>query len=254
MIRGLELFRDYFKDFKQSYVLIGGAACDVLMDDAGLEFRATKDLDIVLCAEALDAGFVARFWEFVKEGEYGLKEKSVGTRQFYRFKNPEDQTFPEMLELFSRKPDDLVYEGERHLTPIPVDEDVSSLSAILLDDAYYRCIELGRNDIDGVSVLGPEYILVFKAKAWLDLTQRKAEGHAVDSRDIKKHRNDVFKIFKLLAPGQRVELDEVVRHDLQQFIGAMIHESGLDVSALGLKERSLEEVLNSLRSIYQLEI
>jgi hypothetical protein len=27
-------------------VLIGGGACDVLMEEAGLEFRATKDLDL----------------------------------------------------------------------------------------------------------------------------------------------------------------------------------------------------------------
>jgi hypothetical protein len=42
-----------------------------------------------------------------------------------------------MLELFSRTPDALHLSDEAHLTPIPVDEGQSSLSAILLDDGYY---------------------------------------------------------------------------------------------------------------------
>jgi hypothetical protein len=32
--------------------LIGGTACIVIMQEAGLDFRATKDLDIVLYVEA----------------------------------------------------------------------------------------------------------------------------------------------------------------------------------------------------------
>lgn len=54
MVEGLERFKDHFKEFTEQYVLIGGAACDLYMEDAGLFFRATKDLDIVLCVEALD--------------------------------------------------------------------------------------------------------------------------------------------------------------------------------------------------------
>jgi len=54
MVKGLEKFRQHFRSFPGQYVLIGGAACDLLMEEAGLEFRATKDLDIVLIVEALD--------------------------------------------------------------------------------------------------------------------------------------------------------------------------------------------------------
>jgi hypothetical protein len=48
MVRGLDLFRDYFKDYTDKYILIGGTACDLAMGSMGLNFRATKDLDIVL--------------------------------------------------------------------------------------------------------------------------------------------------------------------------------------------------------------
>ena len=34
MIRGLAIFREHFSEYKDSYVLIGGSACSVLMRDA----------------------------------------------------------------------------------------------------------------------------------------------------------------------------------------------------------------------------
>jgi hypothetical protein len=252
VIKGLDYFQNYFNDFQDSYILIGGAACYVLMDNVGLDFRATKDLDIVLCAEALDAAFVAKFWAFVKVGNYEHKEKSTGEKQFYRFNKPSNPEFPFMLELFSRKPDELVLDDNSHLTPIPVDEDISSLSAILLDDDYYQCIENGRLIINGLSLLGPEYILAFKARAWLDLTERSSAGETIDSKNIRKHRNDVFRVFALLSPDQRVDIAEGIKVDMQKFIDAMSKEEGLDIKTLGLKSLSLDEVLGNLALIYQL--
>ena len=252
MVKGLDYFREYFKDFQDSYTLIGGVACDLAMAEAGIDFRATKDLDIVLCTEVLDSAFVAKFWEFVKEGGYEHKEKSTGDKQFYRFNKPSNPEFPFMLELFSRKPDELILEDDSELTPIPVDEDVSSLSAILLDDDYYQCIEDGRLIIDGVSILGPEYILPFKAKAWLDLSNRKAAGKAVDSKQIKKHRNDVFRVFVLLSPEQRVDVADGVKNDMQTFIDAMPNEQGLDINNFGINNSSLDDVLQNLMIIYML--
>jgi hypothetical protein len=62
LIRGLELFREHFADFKGTFVLIGGVACHEWLATQGREFRATKDMDMVLIAEALDPAFVKRFW------------------------------------------------------------------------------------------------------------------------------------------------------------------------------------------------
>jgi hypothetical protein len=214
MGRGLDYFRAYFKGFQDSYVLIGGVACDLAMGEAGIDFRATKDLDMVLCAEAMSSEFAARFWGFVKEGDYEHQGKSTGDKQFYRFSKPSDPKFPYMLELFSRKPNAMILRSDTGLTPIPVDDDISSLSAILLDDDYYQCIEKGRIVIGGISILGPEYILPFKAKAWLDLSKRKEAGERVDSKNIKKHRNDIFKVFALRSPDQRVELAEGIKADM----------------------------------------
>jgi hypothetical protein len=51
MVYGLEKFKEYFGAHTHQYVFIGGTACDILMDELGAPFRATKDLDIVLIIE-----------------------------------------------------------------------------------------------------------------------------------------------------------------------------------------------------------
>jgi hypothetical protein len=111
-------------------------------------------------------------------------------------------------------PDDAV------LTPLPIDEDISSLSAILLDDGYYNFLKFGVRLVDGLPILGTGHIIPFKAKAWLDLTERKAKGGQVDSKNIKKHKRDVIAISDLLPASSNIELPMVVRTDLKAFIAA----------------------------------
>jgi len=94
MVKGLDLFRSHFRPFSDRFVLICGTACDMAMTEAGLEFRATKDLDIVLWVEALDKLFVEAFWEFVRAGRYQIQQKSTGERRSYRFQKPEETEYP----------------------------------------------------------------------------------------------------------------------------------------------------------------
>ncbi|NOW48457.1 hypothetical protein FHW96_004645 [Novosphingobium sp. SG751A] len=89
MVTGVDRFRAHFVDHEHQYVLIGGAACELIMDDAGLNFRATKDLDIVLIIEALDPAFSEAFMAFVKAGGYEIQQRSEGARALYRFAKPE---------------------------------------------------------------------------------------------------------------------------------------------------------------------
>lgn len=151
MVRGLDIFRTWFADHADQYILIGGTAATLAMEEAGLEFRATKDLDIVLHVEALIPEFGQTFWKFIDAGGYTIRQISdTGKPIFYRFQTSTDQHFPAMVELFSRAPDGLVPAQGSRLTPIPLDEAVSSLSAILLDDAYYEFILSGRREVNGL--------------------------------------------------------------------------------------------------------
>lgn len=66
MINGINIFREYFSNFKDQYTVIGGFACDLLMNDAGFDFRQTVDIDMVLTVEALTTDFAKAFWLFIE--------------------------------------------------------------------------------------------------------------------------------------------------------------------------------------------
>ena len=78
MVRGLEHFRKYFLDYADRYVLIGGTACSALLNEKSLDFRATKDLDLVLVIEALDKEFARAFWDYIQIGKYKHRQQSDG--------------------------------------------------------------------------------------------------------------------------------------------------------------------------------
>jgi hypothetical protein len=217
MVRGLETFRSYFQGHEDCYVLIGGTACDLWMGAAGLPFRATKDLDVVLVITALRPSFVARFWEFVKAAKYESLQQSEQRPEFYRFTGTSDEAYPFMIELLCKNVLDLP-EGT-HLTPIPVDEDISSLSAILLDDVYYQFVMATRTEIEGVPTIPAHCLMALKAKAYLDLLGRREEGDPnVKGSDIKKHRNDVFRLYVTLAADDRFDLPDQLAADLRRFL------------------------------------
>jgi len=251
-MKGIDQFRAHFDDFGDRYVLIGGAACFLALDEAGLTFRATKNLDMVLCLEALDAGFAKAFWDFVARGKYKNTQKSTGKKLFYRFYDPEDETFPYMLELFSRIPDALKLSDDAHLTPIPVDEEQASLSAILLDSGYCDFIHDSKIDLDGISTVPAEIIVPLKARAWLDLTERRDAGEKVDGNDIKKHKNDVYRLFQVIEPGKRLSLPEVIKNDMQRFLAAAIADPPQTLKPFGLGSTKFEEIVELLRAIYGL--
>lgn len=139
-MKGLDMFRRYFSAYQDQYVLIGGAACDILFEQAKAPFRATKDVDMVLVVESLTPEFGRQFWRFIQDGGYEHRAKSNGSPQFYRFDKPKTTGFPYMIELFSRIPGVLHGELEGPCTPMPLGEEISSLSAILLDEDYYRAL------------------------------------------------------------------------------------------------------------------
>ena len=246
MVKGIDRFRDYFRDFTDQYVLIGGAACDISFEQYSAYFRATRDLDVVLVVEALTREFGQRFWEFIRDGGYQNRARSSGTPQFYRFDKPIQDGFPLMVELFART--EYILEGGGDLTPIHIDNNVSSLSAILLNEAYYQALLQGRDVIDGFSILRHSWLIPFKAKAWLDLNERSQRGEHVDSRDLKKHRNDIIRMAAELVL-EKCELPEEVRSDMATFIELM-NVTDLEIKNLKLPGVKADEIRQLLTETY----
>ena len=91
MVKGIDMFREYFEEFTEQYVLIGGSACDISFHYNNMDFRATKDLDMVLVVEALTKEFAQRFWKFIQQGKYRNRAKGNGKPQFSVSINQENQ-------------------------------------------------------------------------------------------------------------------------------------------------------------------
>lgn len=250
MVRGIERFREYFRDYSGQYVIIGGTACDVILGREGADFRATKDLDVVLVMEALNEAFVEQFLSFVEAAGYKHINKGTGKEQFYRFQCPEDVAFPFMVELFCRRPEYL-RSVETRFAPIHVSDEVISLSAILLEDDYYELLRRGAVEVDGISVLDMEYLIVFKIKAWLDLSERKRNGENIDSKNIKKHKNDVMRLAAYLSPDAELKIYGSVLADAEEFMRQAVADP-IDVMALGIKEVSYSDIMDRLRGCYDI--
>lgn len=142
MVPGLDSFREKFKNYTDYYTIIGGTACDILLSEADLPFRATKDID----------------------------------------------------------------------------DDTSSLSAILLNDDYYKFMMSGRRVVDGIGVLGAEHLIPFKMYAWINLLERKRAGEHVNEKDLKTHKYDVFRLLQIVTAGTKVESEGLVTESIHRYI------------------------------------
>ena len=251
MVIGVDSFKEHFRGYEDCYTIIGGTACDILMHEAALEFRATRDIDMILLIENRYEEFASVFWDYIRAGQYKCGWRNSDQPHFYRFTEPQAANYPTMIELFSRRPDFQVAHPEVHLTPLPVSDDISSLSAIMLDDHYYKLMLDGRRVADGISVLDAEYLILFKAKAWLDLTRRREAGEHVNEKDLRKHKNDVFRLYAIADPEARIEKSEPIANDMDAFLQAMSEEQ-IVLRDLGITGITVEEIFDSLRAIFTL--
>ena len=254
MVRGLNKFKEFFAGYEGNYIIIGGTACDILETLESRIPRATKDIDIILIVEALSVDFGKRFWEFVRAGNYEVCQRGEGKHEYFRFKRPQEEDFPHQIEIFARKPDVLEVAKDIRLIPIPLDENISSLSAILMDDDYYH-FTLERSIVQtGVRLANTESLIVLKAKAFIDLSERKASGEAIDKKDVNKHKNDVFRLASILPPAEQFTLPTNLQNDMNVFC-KMVSQSLPDKAffkTIGSKAKP-EDVFATLCGAFRIE-
>ncbi|NVO03160.1 MAG: hypothetical protein HXX09_10725 [Bacteroidetes bacterium] len=256
MVRGLDIFKKYFEQFPDNYVIIGGTACDIIIEEAALIPRATKDIDIILVVEALNADFVKQFWQFIKDGYYKKREKSADERKYYRFMKPINEDFPFQIELFSRIPDLIELEEPAYLTPIPVDDDLSSLSAILLSDDYYNFIIKHSIVENGIHLAKTEALICLKAKAYLEIAERISQGTGEDSKQLRKHKTDIFRLAVMLMDEEIHELPISIHNHLQEFAKTISHDlpNKAIYKEMGLGNLDVENVFYQLLKNFKLKI
>ena len=248
-ILGMTRFREHFKSFSDNYVLIGGSACSILMNESSLSYRTTKDFDLVLCVEALSHEFVNHFWDFIKEGEYSTVHKSSGEKCFYRFTEPKNNSYPYMLEILSDKVD---IHGERapgSIIPMKVNEEIVSLSAILLNKEYYAFIMGLKRVVEDIMIADHYVIIPLKARAFLELSERKARGERIQSDDIKKHRNDIYRLTQLLPLRVLEDVPEIVSKDIRAFV-EQAYDDDLLLRQIGVDILTMTDIKDTLMLVY----
>lgn len=221
MVTGIEKFREAFETYADNYVVIGGTACDIVLNDTHIRPRATSDIDLIVIVERMTPGFAKAFWNFIREGGYhpskrtrNNSDQSVYT--LYRFDNPRDG-YPIQIELLSRHPDVLGEPSGFTIEPIPVDEGVSSLSAIIMDDdLYHFTIENSYID-NGIRVAHTIALIALKVRAYLNLVAQKEKGGHVNSKDIKKHRSDVIRLIAITGIPEPIPVSASIYDSIADF-------------------------------------
>lgn len=81
------------------------------------------------------------------------------------------------------------------------------------------------------------------------MTNRKTSGEHVDRKNIKKHKNDVFRLTELIDPTLKIMTPQGVYTDVQEFVQRMQNES-IDVKQLGLVGRTKDQILKEIQDLY----
>jgi hypothetical protein len=98
-------------------------------------------------------------------------------------------------------------------------------------------------------VVGQEHLIPLKARAWLELKERKVAGHKIDNADISKHRKDVFRLYRIVDPTPLGNVPRMIHADMRRFLTEARNEP-IDLKSLGISRSSLDEVLRELGRIY----
>lgn len=255
---GLDKFKESFEAYSDNYVIIGGTACEITLKDTEMRPRATHDIDMIVIIENMTPEFGSRFWDFIHEGEYKPEKRSDNDEghvkyELYRFLGGKNG-YPEMIELLSRHPNILGEPKGIVIEPLPIGENVSSLSAIIMDDDYYHFTINHSKLTTGIRHATPVALIALKAKAYINLIQDKNAGKHVNTKDLKKHRSDVLKNVAIME-NDVVYAPESIVKDIHQFVISIQEDKeelfGPLASALGIDEEVVELYLERLDDIFK---
>ena len=259
MVTGIGKFREAFAQYADNYVIIGGTACDIVLQGTNMRPRATSDIDMIIIVERMTPEFAAAFWAFVREGGYHPAKRSRENSDesiytLYRFDNPKDG-YPIQIELLSRHPDILGEPSGFVIEPIPVGEEISSLSAIIMDDDYYHFTIRNSFVEGGLRVAHPIALMALKARAYLNLVAEKEKGRHVNTKHIKKHRSDVLKLIAATSVPEPVKATKTIYECVREFSGRMremLPSQSLE-TALNRTSDDIEVFLDMLDTAFTIE-
>ena len=249
MIQGITSFTEYFKDFRNDYVIIGGLATAMIMHDLGFVARATKDVDLVIISKDNEA-FIRQLLKYVNAAGYRTKQRTNNdTRHnLFRFLDSEDKSYPEQIELFTIHDEDSEILKDKHIMPIETPEYYNYLSAIILDTEYFDLLAKYTTELEGLHVATPEVLIPLKAHAYINLSEQ-------NNQNTKKHLNDIIRLSTMLDETKQVILEGKPKDDFFSFLPILeaIDDNRVQniLSDAGINNISKETVVEILKSVYR---
>ena len=86
-------------------------------------------------------------------------------------------------------------------------------------------------------------------KAWLDLSQRKNRGETIDSKDIKKHRNDVIRLVVNIDSDILVSIPDSIKEDAIRFLDELKNKP-VDLKSLNIKNITNDEIIERIETCF----
>ncbi|MEZ5199464.1 MAG: hypothetical protein R2764_24700 [Bacteroidales bacterium] len=125
----------------------------------------------------------------------------------------------------------------------------------MMDNEYYKFTIDNSKEEEGAHFAGTEALICLKAKAFLDLSRRKLEGENVDSRNIRKHKTDIFRLAVLLPAEHKVELPAGIKNDLKAFVDSISEElpDKAIFKQMGMGTIDAELVFQQIKIIFSLD-
>lgn len=234
IVEGIDIFERTFAKYKDSFVIIGGAACRATLSEGRYSPRKTKDIDIVLVLDRLDKSFIDTFWSFIKAGNYKCatrKDNEVQRKYvLYSFYEPLPE-YPSQIELLSKPVDSLGKPEVYKIESISVD-DSSYLSAIILESEYYNYLTSHTEEKNGLRYASADSIICLKVLAYLNLREDKQKGKHVNDDDYKKHRRDVVMAAASLGIEAEFTVPANIKNSITRFVEVVNTDDGVRQSLI----------------------
>ncbi|MBU1958270.1 hypothetical protein KJ680_07685 [bacterium] len=245
---GLNHFENYFSDYRDHYVVVGGFATLMLLDKQ-LEGhgKATHDIDLVLLTNS-SVTMSRRIKSYIKEGDYTVQKGEKDLFSYYRFFEPKIDGFAKEIEIFTVNEQKFELDENQRIIPIDPEEGLYSLSAIMLDNEYFEMIKNNIDDSNQVPCTNTIATMMLKISAFYDL---KARG---DDK-WKKHRRDIIKLALILTGEERIELKGRMIEDVRLFMEHMDELNDKIIKQItGMKGISQSDIVEVLSEVFKGEV
>ena len=103
--------------------------------------------------------------------------------------------------------------------------------------------------VDDIMILSTEYLILFKAKAWLDLSEKIKTNPNLGRRNVKKHMDDIVQLARMLSGNETPSMNEGVKTDIRQFI-AILCEKITEMKTPDTGGVSVEQLIEILKKVY----